>query len=260
MGISRNTVFAAALIMACVFSGGASALSFGAPFTYDNGAGYLDGLIGDGIGNIGYAIHDNSSGIVVGVKAHPRYTASVLPYTNGDYFANVGMGEFPNETPYPGLTNWNVSWAVEIDDGVDTSALEFRWILDFDNASGNSNFATMHIPVAAGTPGQGYADGAGSQFWAGDQNLGFNYWTDLPESDWNTYFGITWSNFGDISDIDPFATGEYFMAFEVYDSGNSEVLARSEMTVQVAPVPEPASMTLLGLGVLGIAIQRRRKK
>ena len=168
--------------------------------------------------------------LTLGLSATQRFVGPNLGNDGaGTFFANAGVAGTP-----PRAT-WNFNFYVN--DSAQTLAangLTYQLLYDFNPGVGTDS-SEMGVLSFSGT---------NANTIQGSENLTFNYLTlgpNAPDGSFN-----------------PFATGQYSFALIAFDGGRE--VARSAIKVNVGEVPEPGIFALLGLGMTGLMVARRRKQ
>ncbi len=80
---------------------------------------------------------------------------------------------------------------------------------------------------------------------------------------WEDQWGANddhWNDFTKSSNYNPISANEYYGGFSATGNLHQGEVEEWQITVNAAPVPEPATMLLFGSGLLGLAGIKRRKK
>jgi hypothetical protein len=179
---------------------------------------------------------------------------------------NISL-QSPNETNFPPVDltdSVTVTTSTEISAGNGTSIGSFIFSNEFVDVQADRIFLRLE---AGGDDGMGnlttgFATGAyyqiGDLDFAGGSITGFDVFLTGIDN-FNSGNSVSFLN-GDTFRIDIWAlwiTGS--TSGNGFDTGDIEIRLRTSGTPPPPPVPEPGTLALLGFGLAGLALQRRRK-
>ena len=232
------------VLLACAFVAGQAGAAAVAPAydTFGNLAGATFG--GSGIPTDPTAI-STGGGITLGLTAHQRFANP--PLTNdglGTFTAQAGANDGTPGNPGTAAT-WNFAYYVDIGtDSFATTPLQFTLRYDLDPGVGTDESALGSLNLGAIA-----AFAGATNLFQDSQNATFGFLcTPIP--------GFITPPASCIPGFDPNVAGEY--SFVLTASRSGVEVARSAILVNVAAVPEPGTLALLGIAMLGAAVTRRR--
>jgi len=245
------------LVTAALFAGQAQAVLFNQDITPDI-------IFGSGNTN-GHFTVDRQNGVELGLRAKIPFVGTLNSNGDGTYSYS-----FAEQNTAPGGPAWNFEWTVNTNfDGSSSFAtldkLTYELGLDFDPSTATNFLALDPINVANADHGigtNGTANGAGDD--------------DLPRTDAQYADLIAQNNVAQNSwryaffvaappplVYDPNVAGTYDVYLKAFN-GSTQVASTSIQVIIAgggsAPVPEPMTVALLGLGLAGMGFVRRKKR
>ena len=218
-------------------------------------------IFGSGNFNGGFTVdRDGVAGLELGLRAHTRFPSSdgtaagIMSHGNGVYGNFATQGFFSNGSPGGPRASWSFDFSINSNyDGTrgNLSGLTYLLNIDYDPSAGTS-FLSINPLTAIADNAYGTNSGLVAVGDSGT-SAGLAATTNLAQNSEQLNF------FAGVPPFNPNVSGIYDISLQAFQNG--ELVGHTEIQVDVGPMPEPASLTIWGLGALGCAIgaYRRRK-
>lgn len=257
----------AAVAVAALFSANAMAT-----LVYDQNV-TSNVIFGSGVTNGSFAV-DTANGVELGLRGKLRHDAAGNPQNtfnsagNGNYLFSTGQAF--GQAAGTGIWSfeWSINTNVDGNSGRNLSGLTYKLGVD-SNPSAATSFSIFD-PINGVNPNL-------SGFW--DHSIGNNATAmggGAEATDASTYASLiggnnlaqnSWKPSWFLQNFDPEIDGTYTFFLEAWqpetDTAGSIMLARTEINVIVGRggnVPEPGTLALAGLALLGITARQLRRK
>lgn len=233
-------------------------------------------IFGSGNANGSFTV-ETASGVELGLRAKLRHDATGQPQnifnSNGDGTYSFAAGVAPTQAPPTAV--WSFEWTINVNTSGTTGLTldDLTYTLGVDTDPGAGASLLTFDPINAVNPG------AGVVCW--DHATGTNATTDATEQVANCSAGNvnrvadyaallaanhvaqnSWKPHWFIPGFDPTVDGTYDFVLSASRGGTEFVRTSIQVIVGdgAAEVPAPGSLALVGLGVLGLASMRRRRR
>ncbi|MEH6527692.1 MAG: VPLPA-CTERM sorting domain-containing protein [Sneathiella sp.] len=218
-------------------------------------------IFGDGNANGGFAV-DTQNNVELGLRAKQRYPAANIFPNGGTTTYTFEPGNGPGNTS-PNRPLWNFEWSVNtnVAGGEGATLIDYFYILSIDTDPGVGTdylfFDPINQPYVDNAIGDNTTSNGGGEVAALGDVSAYQSLIDENNVAQNSWWLGTFLD----PTFDPNAAGIYHFMLEAFDQ-NENLLARTEMNVQISAVPLPAALPLYGAGLaaLGFMAWRRKNK
>lgn len=210
--------------------------------------------------NVSFSTVDMFDGHLAGFGV--TYSWADATGDQGQHFFDGAIRNDWYDGPVPALTaaDWDGTSGVP-------AAGSYEWLLNNYTRDANGDPVDLKNSLIRGTDSSFTYDAGTGSFVADLSSDGTWYWytpstPDSPMSGWIQDWDWSWDTNGDFAEYyDRYMTGNFRLVGDFVDGTDGlPTFTSATLQYEVAPIPEPATMTLLGLGLAGLGFRRYRKR